>query len=359
LCRQFQTVQKAAAVTGASVAHVEAGIGAAFGTSGIPETEGRRMSDIPAAASGTPIPEVDAEIVVEIGTQNQGPEVLDLLRFPSPPLIPAPTTHLVERKAGGRTYRFRSRSIDDVVSRLVGQPANWITLERRLDEWQLPITGVTCTRVWAGLRFHPTYTAWSWTDQWPRPLAIRNFGDEASFSYEEAYCARHPDWSFPNRLLLSFALSMQGPVHPETLIDWLWTHLDCLDPRAVSLRPFGGAYDTRIRQFSHWVWGYFLDYPGFDEVLQGMTTRLLRIMSVTMSRPTTLREAHRDLGPTTTYKEIAGEGEAEPLGLLRIPLDVLRPFKTVPPTYGWFLQESVTPDVLRAVKEARPRPDPW
>ena len=132
------------------------------------------MSDIPAGATGAPLSEEDAEIVVEIGTQNQGPEVLDLLRFPLPPLIPVPATHLVKRMAGGRTYRFRSRSIDDVVRRLAGQPANRIMLERRLDPWPLPIPGVVCTGVWAGLTFHPTYAAWSWTDQWPQPVAIRN-----------------------------------------------------------------------------------------------------------------------------------------------------------------------------------------
>jgi hypothetical protein len=313
------------------------------------------MSGTLAAASAASISEGDTQIVIEIATQNQGPEVLDLLRFPSPPLIPVATTHLVKRMAGGRTSTFRTRKIDDVVSRLAGQAANRIILERRLDPWPLPIPGVLCTRVWASLTLHPTYTAWSWTDQWPQPVAIRNFGDEASFRYEETgLVRRYPEWRFPNSLLLLFALSMQGPVHAEILIDWLWMHLDSLDPRVVSLRPFGGAYDERTRQGLGWAnRGYLLGHPGIEKVFQDMTTRLLRVMSITISRPKTLRAAHRDLGPATEYKEIGGDGDVEPVGLLRIPLEVLEPFHEAPPAQDWFLRESVSPAQIERIRERK------
>jgi hypothetical protein len=312
------------------------------------------MTDVHTAASSGAFPEAEAEIIVEIGTQNQGPEVLDLLRFPSPPLIPVATTHLVKRMAGGRTYRFQSKSIDDVVSRLVGQPANWITVERRIAPWPLPIPGVQCTGVWAGLTFHPTYGAWSWTETWPRPVAIRNFGDESSCRVREQFFTLHPDWREANSLRVLIDLSMQQPVHPEAIVDWLWTQLASMDPRVARVRPFGGAYDMRTCRGTGWANpGYYFGHVGNEAVYNGLSTRLLYITSITMGRTATLRAAHRDLGPATEYKEIGGDGDAEPVGLLRIPLKVLEPFQEAPPAQDWFLRESVTPAQIEGIRQRK------
>jgi hypothetical protein len=318
------------------------------------------MRSTPNVAASSRAPEINAQIVVDIGTQNQGPEVLDLLRFPSPPLIPQATQHVVNRFAGGRTHSFRTKSIDDVVSRLAEQPANWVTIDRRFDPWPLPFPGVTCTGVWASLSFHPTYAGWSWTEQWPHPVAVRNRGDERTFRGQEEDARLHPDWNFPNTLEVSFQISMQSPVNPEDLMDWAWIGLDSLDPRVVSVRPVGGAFDSRTRQGSGWGNdGYFLYGTARDEFYQWLSTRLLRVTSITIGRAATLRQVHRDLGPSTVYKEISGDGGAEPLGLLRVPLAVLEAFKKTPPEYDWFLHESVPPAARRWARTPGIPPGPW
>jgi hypothetical protein len=314
------------------------------------------MNTVNTPARGTSAGLTRSKLILEIGAQAQGPEVLDLLRVLDTLPFAADRAYAVARKAGGRTQRFRERAIDDAIRKLSGDEANQIALEGNSNAWQLLVAGATCDGIWAVLTLNPNYVGWCWTNNWTQPVAIRNKGDFRTFRAHESSALQYPDRKTPNYLQLAISISMATPVAAEDLVDWLWALLGPLDRRLIALRPFGGAFDSRTRRGAGWAnQGYFPgDYPAIDAVYRQFSTKPLRLMSITIGRSDALRRAHRDLGPSTQFREIACDVAEDNLGMLRIPLDVLQPYREEPPDFDWFLRESVTPagiDVARAVKK--------
>src|SRR5438128_8459898 len=84
---------------------------------------------------------------VQLITQDQGAPLLDLLRFPTYPLLPREVRIQSSEESRSRR-RFKLAELDDFISLILHQQTNELQLDLRFEHWKIQgsdiiVTGIT------------------------------------------------------------------------------------------------------------------------------------------------------------------------------------------------------------------------
>jgi hypothetical protein len=248
---------------------------------------------------------------VQLITQDQDAALLDLLRFPDPPLLPPDARVQVSDGSRGQR-RLKLRELTDFISSLVHQQANEVQLDFKFEPWEIPGSAIIVSGITNLLSISSTSSVWKPAGDEPADRAARRIWSTA-VGMEQMVRWQKLD-SYPT--LLQSVIEIESQVSRPELMPRLFDIMADSIPQMLVHPGISGAADLEKQLGPANLLQAIAPWPGAIRFLNQRFDNLHPIMFGPVDR---CKKLMRALGSQVLVREIGSE-----LGIVHVPDELVK-----------------------------------
>lgn len=287
---------------------------------------------------------------VQICSTEQDASVLDLLHFPSSPLLPSDAEMSAASWASGKVTRNNSRSTQELVRVLSSRHMNEVKVDYSFAPHQVPHGPITLERVNCILEISPTNTLWQSAKGFEAPdpstESIRR-----TFENREIGMKWHGISAYPT--LLETQVLLRCDLMRDELIEAMFPLLARSVPTVLATRPLIGCADVKEDRGLVGVLPNMLEaLAPWPRAFELLGDRIDDLHQVIIAKGSLCRNIVQELGSAARFQEVSPEERQNSVGFILFPREVLKDPTTPVLLQSWLVPKDETTARTRELNSA-------